>query len=384
MANDRSNPWGKARPKATEPHSSEDTPAKPERRPGPGPGKKAPQARERQADSDNRRRPSKAPRSGQADSPQQWTTAPRNSRPNRRQEEHPPRERRRSEPAQDTRAFQAAEEQYPAVDRSNEYKVYGVNACMTAFQKRPEDIIRAYFNHSIAGKFGETMRYLAQQKKAYRVVDDEELEKVTASTHHGGVCFLMKKRPPLSLDELLAKTADRQSLCLLILEGVGNPHNLGAILRTCAHFDVPAVLVENANLLQSGAAARVAEGGAEWVETVQYDSIEELLNQLRQAGFSILSTSSHQGRDLYRTELPSRMAIFFGEEARGLKTDTLKATDLCVQIPGSSQVESLNVSTATGIILGEFWRQHQSGTRTVELAAAKPRPGRLKLHKPKR
>lgn len=382
MANEQSNPWGKARPKATEPQPHEEAPAKPERRPGSG--KKAPVARERHADSDTRRRPSKAPRSGKADSSQPWAAEPaRPSRPKRARDDQPPRERRRPESFQDDAPFQA-EEQYPAVDRSNEYKVYGVNACMTVFKKRPEDIIRGYFSQSIAGKFGETMRYLAQQKKAYRVVEDAELEKITASSHHGGVCFLMKKRQPLSLQELLEQTADRPNLCLLVLEGVGNPHNLGAILRSCAHFDVPAVLVENANLLQSGAAARVAEGGAEWVDTVQYDSVDELLEQLRKAGFSILSTSSHQGRDLYRTELPNKMAIFFGEEARGLKTDTLKAADLCVQIPGSSRVESLNVSTATGVILGEFWRQHQSGTRTVEAAPAKPRSGRLKLNKAKR
>src|SRR5690606_31792034 len=180
---------------------------------------------------DTRRRPSKAPRSGKADSSQPWAAEPaRPSRPKRARDDQPSRERRRPESFQDDAPFQA-EEQYPAVDRSNEYKVYGVNDCMTVFKKRQEAIIRGYFSQRIAVEFGETMRYLAQQKKAYRVVEDADLDKITASSHHGGVCFLMKKRQPLSLQELLEQTADRPNLCLLVLEGVGNPHNLGAIDR---------------------------------------------------------------------------------------------------------------------------------------------------------
>jgi len=379
VADDRSNPWGKARPKSSDASSS-----RPSDRSKPAPKSRRPDApRDRSQD----RRDSKPERPESARPQRERPAGDRASsaRPGKpvTAERRPAKPRPpRPEPRQE---IDELEERIPhpaAAERQNEYRIYGVNACLAAFQKRRDDIIRGYFSQDIAGKFGETMRYLAQQKKAYRVIDDEELAKVTQSTHHGGVCLLMKKRPATPVAELLERLKDRPTVCLLVLEGVGNPHNLGAILRSCAHFDVPAVLVENANLLQSGAAARVAEGGAEWVEPVEYGSMTELLEQLQQAGFSLLSTSSHQGRDLYRTELPARTAIVFGEESQGVTTDTLKSSELCVRIPGSSQVESLNVSLAAGIILGEYWRQHRSGSRaarTMSPAQAQPKGGRLKL-----
>ncbi len=375
MADDRSNPWDKARPKSKDTPSSgssDRSKSAPKPRRSEGPANASPDRRDSRPE---RPEPARQKRERPA-----GDRAP-GARPGKlvTAERRPPAKPRSPRPDFD----EFDERTVPtAAERQNEYRIYGVNACLAAFQKRREDIIRGYFSQDIAGKFGETMRYLAQQKKAYRVIDDEELAKVTQSTHHGGVCLLMKKRVPTPVAELLDRLKELPTVCLLVLEGVGNPHNLGAILRSCAHFDVPAVLVENANLLQSGAAARVAEGGAEWVEPVEYGSITELLEQLQQAGFSLLSTSSHQGRDLYRTELPARTAIVFGEESQGVTAGTLKSSELCVRIPGSSQVESLNVGMAAGIILGEFWRQHRSGSRAARAmtpAQAQPRTGRLKL-----
>ncbi|MBE8211354.1 tRNA/rRNA methyltransferase YfiF, partial [Leptospira borgpetersenii serovar Ballum] len=138
---------------------------------------------------------------------------------------------------------------------------------------------------------------------AYHVGDDAELTKASGTEHHGGVCFLIKKRSGLSSDPCLSKTGDAD--CVLASVVVGNTHNLGAIVRICAHFGGKGVVVQDASLLESGAAVRTAEGGAEHVEPITGDSFSDALAQFRAAGYAIVTTSSHKGLPLFKATLPT-------------------------------------------------------------------------------
>lgn len=239
-----------------------------------------------------------------------------------------------------------------------EGKIYGVNACHMFFAHRRNSLVRAYFTEDTAKRFGEVMKYCAGERLAYHIVDEQEMERITASTHHEGVCFLIKKLPPLSVGAWLKANGRVRRQAVLVLENVGNPHNLGAILRICAHFGVPAVAVNDPGAMTSGAAVRTAEGGAEFVEVLAYTNLEHLLAEFHQAGYTIVTTTSHGGSDLFLARMPEKALILFGEESKGLSKKALAAGDVRVKIPGTAQVESLNVSTATAIVLAEYWRQH--------------------------
>ncbi|MDU7020263.1 MAG: tRNA/rRNA methyltransferase, partial [Enterobacter sp.] len=136
--------------------------------------------------------------------------------------------------------------------RAEETRVYGENACQALFQSRPECIVRAWFIQSVTPRFKEALRWMAANRKAYHVVDDAELTKASGTEHHGGVCFLIKKRNGTTVQQWVSQ-ADADD-CVLALEDVGNPHNLGAMMRSCAHFGVKGVLLQDAALLESGAA----------------------------------------------------------------------------------------------------------------------------------
>lgn len=166
--------------------------------------------------------------------------------------------------------------------RAEETRVYGENACQALFQSRPEAIVRAWFIQSVTPRFKEALRWMAANRKAYHVVDEAELAKASGTEHHGGVCFLIKKRPGTSVAQWVAKAGEED--CVLALEDVGNPHNLGAIMRSCAHFGVKGVVVQDAGVLESGAAIRTAEGGAEHVEPITGDSFIDTLDQFRRSG----------------------------------------------------------------------------------------------------
>ena len=240
---------------------------------------------------------------------------------------------------------------------SDESKVYGENACRVLFSQRPEAVIRLYISAQLAPKFADVMKYLASEKKAYHIVEDAELEKVAASQHHGGIVLLVKRKPVMSIANYLNQQQPKQD-CLLALDGVSNPHNLGAIARTCAHFGVTGIIMREPQLLQSGAALRTAEGGGEFISPLSCDDMPLALQLCKQAGYSLVTTSSHGGQSLYQTALPQKVVIVFGEEMFGVSKAVASSADIALQIPGSGKVESLNVSVAASLIVGEWYRQH--------------------------
>ncbi|WP_075181583.1 tRNA/rRNA methyltransferase [Pantoea sp. 1.19] len=240
--------------------------------------------------------------------------------------------------------------------RLEETRVYGEHACQALWLSRPEAIVRAWFVQSVTPRFRDALKYLAAHRKAYHVVDDAELAKASGTEHHGGVCFLIKKRNGTLVHEWIA--AADETDCVLALEDIGNPHNLGGIMRSCAHFGARGVLVNDAALLESGAAVRTAEGGAEHVKAITADSFVDGLDAFRRAGYTIVTTSSHQGVPLARAELPRKMVLVLGQERDGLSDSAFQQGDLSLSIGGTGKVESLNVSVATGILLAEWWRQH--------------------------
>lgn len=260
--------------------------------------------------------------------------------------------------------------------REDECKVYGVNACLAVFQQRPDAIIRAYVNNETLRRFGYTMKFLAEQRRAYHVVSDHEMARVTETEHHGGVCFVIRKRVPLMVPEFLQLFGEQPAARAVLLDGVANPHNVGAILRTCAHFGVDGVLLEDAGSIQGGAGARVAEGATESLRLVQYRGASRTLDALKAAGFKVIVTSSHATQSVYDTTLPEKAVFVLGAEERGASEESLTAADLQLAIPGSGAIESLNVSVAAGVVLSELYRRHgaagvtnpEPSTKVYELA----------------
>ena len=246
----------------------------------------------------------------------------------------------------------------PRAVLDDENKVYGDNACRVLFNQRPDSVVRLYVSQQMAPKFADVMKYLAAVKKAYHIVDEVELEKVAGSSHHGGIVMLVKRKPVTALAQYLQQKGGKRD-CLLALDGVGNPHNLGAITRSCAHFGVGGVIMKQPELLQSGAALRTAEGGGEFVQGLSCDNLPLALKLCKEAGYTLITTSSHGGTSLYLSELPAKVVIVFGEEMFGVSQNVAKSADIALQIPGTGKVESLNVSVAASLILGEWYRQQQ-------------------------
>jgi len=242
----------------------------------------------------------------------------------------------------------------------NEIKYYGLHACLSLWEKRPQDIIRVYLQPSNVKIFSRVLKWCAEQKKAYHIIPSDELNLVSDSVHHEGVCILARELPFLTDAGVIPYlNQSRSNASLLYLDGVQNPHNLGSIMRTCAHFGVPLILGEAGQIpALTPSACRIAKGAAEVVRLASLQKPQQLLKQLQKQGFSLISTSSHRGVSLYQFSFPDRSIIALGSESHGIGKSFQSIAECNLQIPGSGAMESLNVSVAAGLCLGEYYRQH--------------------------
>ena len=171
--------------------------------------------------------------------------------------------------------------------REVETRIYGRNACLAAFAKRPQDVRKVYLIEARLGEFKPVLAWCVKNRLGYRVVENEDLDRLTEAQHHEGVCFEVRRHAPLSVAELARGCPVDEAALLVWLDGVGNPHNVGAILRSAANFGVRGLILPAGSPALSGAALRVAEGGAESVPLAQAQAREDIAETLHEAGFAI-------------------------------------------------------------------------------------------------
>lgn len=232
--------------------------------------------------------------------------------------------------------------------------IVGRNACLALFQSRPADIQKVTISRKCRSHFPDLEEFCCQTNRPIKFSDDVELERIAAGKHHEGIAILAVPRRQLTLNEVLrAKPA-----AALLLDGVGNPHNVGAIIRVCGFYGVTALFIAEHGAPQlSSAAIRIAEGAAEFVGVVFVDSAATCLNRLTEEGFTPVTTSPRA--KLHLADLPriQRPVYVFGAEGSGLSNDILKTGHHEVSLPGSGKVESLNVACSVAVVLSDYWNK---------------------------
>jgi len=243
---------------------------------------------------------------------------------------------------------------------NDELRLFGVNAVLAAFNQRPQALRKLYLLEALIPRLQPLLKWCVANRVGYRVVEDGDLNKLSGTTHHEGVVADVQRAPVSTLAQWLQQLPQGPVLALW-LDGVGNPHNLGAILRSAAHFGVAGLLLpENSTLGISGAAARVAEGGAEAVPLVRLPTAAQAVAQLREAGFGLAATLVSGGENVFSAALPRRLVYVMGAEGEGMDRGLAAQCDQQVSIPGSGAVESLNVASATAVLLAQWARSRIS------------------------
>jgi 23S rRNA (guanosine2251-2'-O)-methyltransferase len=200
---------------------------------------------------------------------------------------------------------------------------------------------------------------------AVRQVDREVLEQAAAGANHQGAIAWMRgpvARPAQDLDALLAGLLHPP--LLLILDGVTDPHNLGACLRSADAAGADAVIAPKDKAVGlTPVAVKVASGAAESVPFIQVTNLARALGRLKDAGVWLLGTAEDAQCSLFDSDLGGPLGLVLGGEGSGLRRLTRERCDGLVSLPMRGRVESLNVSVAAGVCLYEALRQRERGAR---------------------
>ncbi|MEL7368081.1 MAG: RNA methyltransferase [Myxococcota bacterium] len=238
--------------------------------------------------------------------------------------------------------------------RADEDKIYGYRAVRAAFDRRAEAIVRIYVDDARVDDYSELLHDAAQRRIAYKIVSFDEVAAFAGSCHHEGICILAK---PRRVDLSTAIERVGESPCVLALDRVQNPHNLGAVARSAAHFGVKAIVRDVEDGRWTAAAFRTAEGGAEFIARVVVDDLADGLFAMRDAGYSVLGLDSEARSSLYDVGLTGPVVLVLGNETHGLRREVRAALSKTVYLPGTDRVQSLNVSNAAAVAMAEVWRQ---------------------------
>jgi len=232
-------------------------------------------------------------------------------------------------------------------------RVYGLAAVLAVMATHPERALRIAHTRSARKPLADVLREAARRRIAYREVEPDELSHMAGAVHHEGACLLARPLPKPGLGELAELTAPRG--LLLALDGVENPHNVGAVLRSAAFFGARAMVIGDASRQALAASSvRVAEGGAEHVPILHTSDLAAELHALRARGVRVVGSDSHEKLTLDELRWPERCALVLGAEDSGLSPAVRSACDTIVRIAGNPQIESLNVAVAAGVLLASY------------------------------
>lgn len=165
------------------------------------------------------------------------------------------------------------------------------------------------------------------------------------------------RRDAATVGEFIEGLADRKEALVVVLDEITDPHNYGAILRSCEQFAVDLTLTRRRRIAKhAGIIAQTSAGAASWVPSLETANLSRALEELKEAGFWIYGADMG-GEPVYRADLRGRTAIVLGGEGGGLSRLLREKCDAIVSIPTHGRLDSLNVSVAAGILLYEVRRQ---------------------------
>lgn len=245
----------------------------------------------------------------------------------------------------------------------NDELVFGIHAVNELIKRSPERFIELFL---LKGRDDERLMPIINLSRKYAIpaqmVNRKVLDEKSNGEQHQGVVARVqpgKTFTEADLDDII-ETAEKQGVppFLLILDGVTDPHNLGACLRNADAAGVQAIIVPKDNAARlTGTVRKVAVGAAETVPLVQVTNLARTMKQLQQMGVWIIGTAGETDTCLYDVKLSGPMALVMGAEGKGMRRLTRENCDQLVKLPMAGSVSSLNVSVATGICLFEIVRQ---------------------------
>ncbi|MFC3023272.1 23S rRNA (guanosine(2251)-2'-O)-methyltransferase RlmB [Vibrio zhugei] len=244
---------------------------------------------------------------------------------------------------------------------SNEL-IYGIHAIKAVLERDPARFIEAYV---LKGRQDDRLLPVLNELTSIGVsiqeMNRKTLDDRAKGANHQGVIAKVKPAKVLNENDLDTILATQPSPLLLVLDGVTDPHNLGACLRNADAAGVAAVIVpKDKSAPLNATVSKVACGAAETVPLIRVTNLARTMRALQEQGVWFVGTAGEATHDVYQTDLTGSLAIVMGAEGDGMRRLTRETCDDLIKIPMAGTVSSLNVSVATGVCLFEAVRQRSA------------------------
>lgn len=243
---------------------------------------------------------------------------------------------------------------------ANQRLIYGFHAINARLWQNAQSIVELYVaENKHDARTREVLEKAAEEKVRVHFVDTERLNAIAKGARHQGVVgFIDASKNHLHLEDVLDHL--REPAFLLVLDGITDPHNLGACLRTADAMGVHAVIApkdKSAGL--NATVSKVACGAAETVPYITVTNLARTLRDLKEYGIWIVGTDMGGEKDLFHYDVPTSVAWVMGNEGDGMRRLTREHCDALVSIPMFGMVQSMNISVAAGMVLAETRRQRE-------------------------
>ncbi len=255
-------------------------------------------------------------------------------------------------------------------------RIAGINSVLEALHGSHK-IHRIYVQEGrTAGKRMQELLALAEKKGVYcKTIDRAQIDRMYTAGNHQGVVAEVESYRYAELDELFARAEERhEDPFFVILDGLEDPHNLGAIIRTAECAGVHGIILPKHHSVEVNATVhRTSAGAVTHMLVAQETNLVTCLQQLKDRGMWIIGADMDGEETLYEAVIPFPAAVVIGNEGRGLRPLVKKQCDLVVRIPMFGTVNSLNASNAAALMIYELVRRRRQGeTQYNETGGIRP------------
>jgi 23S rRNA (guanosine2251-2'-O)-methyltransferase len=240
--------------------------------------------------------------------------------------------------------------------------IYGVNPILEALKSKNDTIKKIIVTIRKKGRVIQTIMALAAERHIpVEFIERNFIDKMTGCKNHQGIVAFCEGFMYASLHEVINRS-QMKSGTVLILDGITDPQNLGALIRTAHCLGVAVVIIpDNRAASVTAAVIKASAGAAQWLPVVRTTNLSRTIEYLKERGFWIYGADAHEGRPAQEFDDSGPVGLVVGSEGRGLRSSIKKKCDFFLSVPMVGMINSLNVTVATGIILYEMLKIREKG-----------------------
>ena len=240
--------------------------------------------------------------------------------------------------------------------------IYGINAVFDVLKNKPEQLIEVWLKDGVSNKrFSKLIDLTQQHHISLTRVSGNKIEQITGTSKNQGIVAAVKQPKHLDSKTALNFIKKIHMPLILILDGLQDPRNVGACLRTANASGVDLIVTPRSrSVINTPVVSKASAGASALIPIAEIPNLVRFMKELKQLGIWIFGTSNQADLNYWDADYTCPMAIIVGSEGKGMRALTTKHCDYLISIPMIGQIESLNVSVATGVLLYEIVRQRSS------------------------